>query len=166
MQSLIEQLIDWFALPRNGLASVFVVAFISATLLPMGSEPAVFGYIKLNPDAFWITIAVATVANTLGGMVNYLLGRGAHRVVARHGGTRYFAWMQRFGPPVLLLAWLPVVGDPLCAIAGWMRLPPWACMVYMAIGKLLRYITMTALLLWVPDGWWRALFGSLLPGGA
>ena len=52
--------IDWFALPRNGLSSVFVIAFVSATLLPMGSEPAVFAYAKLNPDQFWAVVAVAT----------------------------------------------------------------------------------------------------------
>ena len=74
MQALIESLIEWFALPQNGLSSVFLVAFVSATLLPLGSEPAVFAYIKLNPDQFWITIIVATVANTLGGMVNYWMG--------------------------------------------------------------------------------------------
>jgi membrane protein YqaA with SNARE-associated domain len=157
MEALIERLIDWFALPRNGLSSVFVVAFVSATLLPMGSEPAVFGFVKLNPDAFWITVCVATVGNTLGGMVDYWLGYGAKIAVARHQGTRYFGWLVRFGPKSLLLAWLPVIGDPLCALAGWLKLPFWPSVVYMAIGKFLRYVTMTGGLLWIPDAWWMKL---------
>lgn len=157
MEVLIERLVEWFALPRNGLASVFVVSFVSATLLPMGSEPAVFGFVKLNPDAFWTTVAVATAGNTLGGIVDYWLGRGAKYAVGRHEGTRYFGWLLRFGPKVLLLSWLPVVGDPLCALAGWLRLAFWPSVVYMAIGKFLRYTTMTAALLWVPDAWWMKL---------
>lgn len=153
-----QRIIEWFALPENGLSSVFVVSFVSATLLPLGSEPVVFGFVKLNPDKFWLTVAVATVANTLGGMLNYAVGRGAKYAIAEHRGTRYFGWLERFGPPVLLLAWVPAIGDPLCALAGWLKLRFWPCVLYMAIGKLLRYVTMTAALLWVPDGWWQMLW--------
>ncbi|MFM1989498.1 MAG: hypothetical protein RJA99_2455 [Pseudomonadota bacterium] len=159
MEALLERLIDWFALPRNGLASVFVVSFVSATLLPMGSEPAVFGFVKLNPDAFWLTVAVATAGNTLGGMVDWWLGWGAKMALSKHEGTRYFGWLSRFGPKVLLLSWLPAIGDPLCALAGWLKLPFWPCVLYMAIGKFLRYTTMTAVLMWVPDDWWHRLLG-------
>jgi membrane protein YqaA with SNARE-associated domain len=140
MESLVESLIAWFALPRNGLASVFIISFVSATLLPMGSEPAVFGYVKLNPDAFWVTVLVATLANTLGGLTNYALGRAAKAAVAPQDGTRYLAWFQRFGAKTLLLSWLPVVGDPLCVLAGYLRLPLLPCAAYMAIGKGLRYL--------------------------
>ena len=157
MEALIERLIDWFALPRHGLTSVFVVSFVSATLLPLGSEPAVFGFVKLNPDTFWLTVLVATAGNTLGGMVDWWLGYGAKYAVARHTETRYFGWLKRFGPKMLLLSWLPAVGDPLCALAGWLKLPFWPCVLYMAIGKFLRYTTMTAALLWVPDSWWMKL---------
>jgi membrane protein YqaA with SNARE-associated domain len=161
MEALMQRLIEWFALPEHGLTTVFVVSFVSATLLPLGSEPAVFGYVKLNPDQFWLTIGVATVGNTLGGIVDYALGRGAKFAIAEHRGTRYFGWLERFGPPVLLLAWLPVIGDPLCALAGWLKLWFWPCVVYMAIGKFARYVTMTAGLLWVPDAWWMALIRPL-----
>ncbi len=60
-------------------------------------------------------------------------------------------------PKTLLLAWVPVIGDPLCSLAGWLRLPFWACVGYMAIGKFLRYLTVTWLLLRVPEGFWRQL---------
>lgn len=161
MESLIERLIDWFALPRNGLSSVFLVALISATLLPLGSEPAVFGYVKLNPDQFWLTVAVATVGNTLGGLINYWMGLGAQHAMAREGQTRYLRWFERLGAKACFFAFLPVIGDPLCALAGWLKLPFWACAGWMALGKLIRYVAMTGFLLWVPNHWWRALLGPV-----
>jgi len=157
MESLARTLIDWFALPEHGLSTIFVVAFVSATLLPMGSEPAVFAFVKLNPGQFWLAVGVATVGNTLGGVVDYWLGLGAHEAVARGKQTIHLKWLQRLGPKALFFAWLPVVGDPLCAVAGWLKLPFWRSVGWMAVGKFLRYTMMTAALMWVPDAWWEAL---------
>ena len=129
-----------------------MVALVSATLLPMGSEPAVFGLVKLNPELFWPAILVATVGNTLGGAVTWWMGYGAERAYERlshrKSEARALRWLERFGARACLLAWLPIVGDPLCAVAGWLRLPFWPCLLYMAIGKFARYLTMTAVLLW------------------
>jgi len=152
-----HQLLTWLALPEFGLTTVFVVAFISATLLPLGSEPAVFGLIKLNPELFWPAIAVATAGNTLGGMLTWWMGRGAHTAVDkwRHPEThlRALGWLEKLGPKACLLSWLPGVGDPLCAVAGWLKLPFWPCVLYMAIGKFARYLCMTTVLLWFfPEG--------------
>jgi membrane protein YqaA with SNARE-associated domain len=171
LQSLMAWLMATLALPQYGLGTVFVVSFISATLLPLGSEPAVFGLVKLNPELFWPAIVVATVGNTLGGMVSWWMGRGAgeafHRLKARRdvpdrpgsaiepagdagrSHERAGVWLQRYGAKACLLSWLPVVGDPLCSVAGWLKLPFWPCAAYMAMGKFLRYVTMTAALLWV-----------------
>src|SRR5665647_1618785 len=80
MEAWIHHLIELLALPQFGLSTVFVVSFISATLLPLGSEPVVFGLVKLNPELFWPTILVATVGNTLGGAVT-----GAAQGVADSG---------------------------------------------------------------------------------
>ena len=81
-----NQLLHWLALPQFGLSTVFVVSFISATLLPLGSEPAVFGLIKLNPGLFWPAILVATAGNTLGGAVSWWMGLGTHKAVDRAAG--------------------------------------------------------------------------------
>ena len=151
-------LLQTLSLPQYGLTTVFVMTFLSATLLPMGSEPAVFGLVSLNPDLFWATMVVATVGNTLGGAVSWAMGFGAHAAVDKARGTsthiKALQWLERFGPKACLLAWLPVVGDPLCVVAGWLKFPLWPCMFYMAIGKFLRYLIMTSALLWlVPGGW-------------
>ena len=157
LESIVTQVIAWFALPKNGLATVFLVSLISATLLPLGSEPAVFAYVSMRPDLFWLAILVATVGNTLGGVVNYWLGRGAKQVGAPERESHYMRWFERLGPKVLAFSFLPVVGDPLCAVAGWLRLPLLPCTLWMALGKLIRYIAMTAALMWVPESWWTAL---------
>ncbi len=160
-------MLHWLSMPEIGLGAVFVIAFVSATLLPMGSEPAVFGLVKLQPDIFWPAVLVATAGNTLGGAVTWWMGRAARLTAdkVRHvddaaavvaamqpghdkpADHRALRWLQRYGAPACLLSWLPVVGDPLCAVAGWLKLPFWPCVFYMAVGKALRYITLTALLM-------------------
>jgi membrane protein YqaA with SNARE-associated domain len=152
--SLLQSLITWFSLPVNGLSTVFIVSFLSATLLPIGSEPVVFGYVKLNPDQYWPVVAIATLGNTLGGMVDYAVGRSAKYAVGRNRQTRYLGWLERLGPKALFFSFLPVAGDPLCALAGWLRLPFWQSSAWMMAGKFVRYCLMTLLLLWVPDSWW------------
>ena len=149
----ITLLLAWLSLPQNGLSTVFIVSFISATLLPLGSEPAVFGLVSLNPELFWAAICVATAGNTLGGMVSWGMGFGAHKAVGHKlhstSDLRALQWLKSLGPKACLLAWLPVVGDPLCAMAGWLKLPLWPCALYMLIGKFLRYLVMTVSLLWI-----------------
>jgi len=156
MELWLDQLLALLALPKYGLSSVFVVSFVSATLLPMGSEPVVFGLVELNPSLFWPAIAVATVGNTLGGAVTWWMGLASHKVVDKYQHSKHHLraldWLKRLGPKACLLAWLPVVGDPLCAVAGWLKLPFWPCLGYMAVGKCARYIIMTAALMGVFGG--------------
>jgi len=151
MHEWLVSMLSLLALPRFGLSTLFVAAFVSATLLPMGSEPALFGLLQLNPDLFWRAVFVATAGNTLGGMVDWWMGYGAHKVVDKyhHSSSHMKAieWLERLGPKACLLAWLPVIGDPLCAVAGWLKLSFWPCVGYMAIGKFLRYLSMTTALL-------------------
>ncbi|NDA52539.1 MAG: hypothetical protein EBX66_08800, partial [Betaproteobacteria bacterium] len=64
LEAFLSAALAWFALPQIGLSAVFITAFVSATLLPMGSEPVVFGYVKLHPDQFWLTIGLATLGIT------------------------------------------------------------------------------------------------------
>lgn len=153
MEALLALVRDLLALPEYGLSTTLVVSFVSATLLPLGSEPAVFGVVKINPALFWPAILVATLGNTLGGMLNWALGLGAHTLADRRRGSvthrRALDWLQRIGPPACALSFLPLIGDPLCAVAGWLRLPALPCAAWMAAGKFLRYLALTAALLYV-----------------
>lgn len=157
MEVWLQSLLNALALPEYGLSTVFTVAFVSATLLPMGSEPAVFGLIKLSPHLFWPTILVATAGNTLGGMVSWWMGLGAHKAIDkyRHSSThlRALEWLEQLGPKACFLSFLPIIGDPLCAVAGWLKMPLLPCAGYMAAGKFTRYLVMTTALLYLwPNG--------------
>ena len=157
MPDWINQLLALLSLPQYSLSTVFVVSFISATLLPLGSEPVVFGLVQLNPEQFWPVVLVATAGNTLGGAVDWWIGYGAHQAVDkyRHSSThtKALVWLEKLGPKACLLAWLPGVGDPLCAVAGWLKLPFWSCLIYMAVGKFFRYVLMTAALMGLIELW-------------
>lgn len=156
MEAWLQSFLALLALPQYGLVTVFVVCMVSATLLPVGSEFAVIGLVKLNPELFWPAIFVATAGNTIGGAISWWMGYGAEtlyeKVKHERLQLRALQWLEGFGPKACLLSWLPAVGDPLCALAGWLKLPFWPCVGYMAIGKFMRYLTMTAALLWVFPG--------------
>ena len=157
MEAWFQALMAALALPEFGLSTVFVVAFVSATLLPLGSEPALLGLVAINPSLFWWAILVATIGNTIGGAISWATGYGAERAYEGlankkppgPAGRRARALVDRYGPRACLLSWLPVVGDPLCAVAGWLQLPFWPCVGYMAIGKFLRYLFYTTAIVWL-----------------
>ncbi len=157
IESSIAWLLALLAAPKVGLTSVFIISLVSATLIPLGSEPAVFAVVKANGTLFWSVILVATVGNTLGGMIDYWMGYRAKQAFAKERESRWFAWLSRHGPKTMLLAWLPAIGDPLCTLAGWLKLPFWPSVVFMAVGKFTRYLVMTSLLLYVPDGFWHSI---------
>jgi membrane protein YqaA with SNARE-associated domain len=155
VEAWLSSFLETLSIPGVGLPAIFVWATISATLLPLGSEAVVFGYVKLNPHMFWPAILVATAGNTLGGMINYWLAFGVHQAVAKDRHTpRALVWFEKLGPKALFFSFLPAIGDPLTAVAGWLKLPWLPCLLWQAAGKFLRYLVATALLLWVPDSFW------------
>ena len=152
IESVVVWLLKTLAAPAVGLTSVFIISFVSATLVPLGSEPAVFAVVKANEAMFWPAILVATVGNTLGGAFDYFLGYRAKVAFAKERETRWFAWLARYGPRTMLLSWMPGIGDPLCTMAGWLHMPFWSSVGYMMVGKFARYVTMTAAMLWFWPG--------------
>ena len=156
MEAWFASILQALALPQFGLSTVFVVSLVSATLLPLGSEPAVFGLIKLNPELYWATILVATAGNALGGAINWWMGFCAKRAYEgyKHSAVqaKALAWLEHLGPKACFFAFLPVVGDPLATLAGWLKLPFWPCFLYGALGKFLRYVVMTSVMLWMWPG--------------
>ena len=157
LDAAVAYLLNLLSLPEVSLPALFVISLLSSTLLPMGSEPAVFAVVKMNAALFWPAVLVATAGNTLGGVITFAMGYGARQALKHERQTRWFGWLQRFGPKTLLLSWLPVIGDPLCALGGWLNMPLLQSVFYMALGKLLRYLTMTSLLIAVPDSFWHRM---------
>lgn len=129
---------DW------SLWALFASSFLAATLLPGGSEAVLFSVLRMQGGLYWPAIALATLGNTLGGMSSYLVGRmlpaGRLQRADRPALARARAYARRYGSPALLAAWVPILGDPLCVAAGWLRLPWLVVLVFMALGKLGRYL--------------------------
>jgi membrane protein YqaA with SNARE-associated domain len=129
------------------LLALFGAAFAFATLLPGSSEAALVASLKLGQAPPAAAIAVATIGNTLGSLVNWAIGYfgAAWRDHPRFPLSpaqyaRCAAWYSRWGVLTLLLSWLPVVGDPLTVVAGLMRTPAWLFVPLVAAGKLARYL--------------------------
>jgi membrane protein YqaA with SNARE-associated domain len=126
------------------LWGLFLSAFVSSTLFPGGSE-VVLGVLAANPDNDpWLLLAIASLGNTLGALTTWLLGYLLARRFPLDGRLssnrqRAITRLRRWGSPALLLSWLPVVGDPLCFAAGFLRLPFLSSLAFIALGKSLRY---------------------------
>ncbi len=116
------------------LLSLFISSFLAATLLPGGSEAALFAVLKAYPETLWYALIIASIGNTLGGMVTFGMGW----LLPQTQQLKHVEKLRRYGTPALLLAWAPLIGDALCLAAGWLRLNPWQALLFMAIGKFSR----------------------------
>lgn len=139
--------------PQLGLLGVGLSAFIAATILPLSSEVALLAFVAWRPDLLWQAGLVATIGNTLGGMTSYGLGylgdQYFHRRASPQSYAKSLQWqarLQRFGPPLTALGWLPVVGDALVLAAGFLRLNPLSCALWQLLGRGLRYAAVLGVL--------------------
>lgn len=126
----------------TGLWGLFASAFISATILPGGSEILVAYMVTQQSASLASIVAVATVGNTLGAFTTYYLGRLAANKPSKPTSKSQKATqlITRYGTWALLLSWLPIIGDALCFAAGWLKLPiAWSATAIIT-GKAVRYI--------------------------
>ena len=127
--------------PTASLWTLFVSSFLAATLLPGGSEAVLFAVLKVHPALYWPALAAVTIGNTLGGMSSYLIGR----VIPQRAEPKRLETVRKYGTPILLFSWVPLIGDALCVAAGWLRLNPAAAGAFMAAGKFARYVVIAYL---------------------
>lgn len=126
------------------LWSLFASAFVSATLAPGGSEAVLAYLVRKAEYTPLMLLLTATFGNTLGAVTTWLLGtlaaiRYPAERLSEPRQRKAVASVRRWGAPILLLSWLPVVGDGFCFAAGWLRLPFWRSLLAIALGKALRY---------------------------
>lgn len=138
----------------TALAGLFMAAFVAATILPAQSEAVLVGLIYTGHYAVWLLVAVASVGNVLGSVVNWLLGRGIERFrdrswfpVKQAALERAQGWYQRYGKWSLLLSWAPIIGDPLTVVAGVMREPFPVFLLLVTIAKVGRYVVLASVTL-------------------
>ncbi|ACL04398.1 SNARE associated Golgi protein [Desulfatibacillum aliphaticivorans] len=133
-----------------GYAGLFVVSFLAATLVPLGSEAAVIAMAASGFDPAMVFI-IATTGNSLGALVNYYAGRWGRNFILKkyvdnesqplERAEKVFA---RWGTPALFFAWAPIVGDPLTVVAGILRVNIVAFTFWAALGKGARYFLILA----------------------
>ncbi len=133
------------------LAGLFALAFAAATLIPAQSEAALAALVVAGGLPVAILVAVASLGNVLGSVVNWGLGR----FIERYRDRRWFPvrpealaraarWYGRWGHWSLLLSWVPVIGDPLTVAAGVLREPLWRFVLVVGLAKTGRYIVVAA----------------------
>ncbi|PKF60217.1 hypothetical protein CW745_16220 [Psychromonas sp. psych-6C06] len=124
------------------LGSLFMSAFISSTLLPGGSELLLIYYVKNNPEGAWGYFIAVTIGNSLGAILTYYMGYyfswGREKAQAKHQKAIFFC--HKYGIYSLLLSWLPVVGDLLPLVAGWLKLAIIKSVICILTGKAIRYL--------------------------
>ena len=124
--------------------TLFFVAFLSGSLLPLGSE-ALFIYVLKNGHIAWVVWLVASFGNILGAVFNYYLGFRGERYllnkeyVNKSSLNRAKGWFGRFGGYSLLLSAAPIIGDPLTFIAGVLEYSFWRFLLFVSLSKSLRY---------------------------
>ncbi|MFT6916952.1 MAG: membrane protein YqaA with SNARE-associated domain [Motiliproteus sp.] len=129
------------------LWGLFSSGFISSTLLPGGSELMLLVLLDQGHYAWWQLVAIVTLGNSLGGVLTWGMGywvacRFPLRVLsARRQQAR--DRVHRYGSPLLLLSWLPLLGDPLCFISGWLKQRLWLCVLFICLGKAGRYLLLS-----------------------
>lgn len=136
-----------------GLIALFLISFCASTLLPLGSEWLLVALLLQGENPI-VAVAVATVGNSLGSGTNYLIGyyggdwlqRKMVRI-DKNQQQRAESWFNRYGSWTLLLAWLPIIGDPLCLVSGMFKTPLLRFSLLVTIGKGLRYLFLTMLTL-------------------
>lgn len=134
-----------------GLPGLFVLSFLAATLLPLGSEWLLAALILDGWEPFW-PVAVATAGNTFGACTTYLIGLfGAPFLLGRllrideSDRVRAERLYTRLGSWSLLLSWLPIIGDPLCLAGGLLRISFSRFLLFVFAGKLARYAAVALL---------------------
>jgi membrane protein YqaA with SNARE-associated domain len=134
--------------------SLLSSSFLSATLLPGSSEALLIALLIAKSASVYGLILVASLGNTLGGLTNIILGRLLPLKRQGRWHETAMTWLQRLGPAALLFSWLPVVGDLLCVLAGWLRFGWLPSILFLAIGKTLRYIVIATATLQGME-WWH-----------
>ena len=128
-------------------ASLFIAAFLAATILPAQSELGLAGLLVSNRYDTSVLIAVASIGNTLGATINWGLGRG----IVHFRNKKWFPasskqidiaseWYRKYGRWSLIFSWVPVVGDPITVVAGVLREPFFSFLILVGVAKTVRYL--------------------------
>ena len=154
IRALSAWLQEWMS-AEAGLWGLFLSAFVSATVLPGSSEVVMAALLTAYPHLAWQAFGIATLGNVLGCLLTFGMGYAGREGYERFQGVRFNVdlksnhaqRLQRWGPPALFLAFLPLVGDALVLAAGWLKMPLWTSLAWITAGKGARYLVLVLSLL-------------------
>lgn len=132
----------WFY--ELGLTGLFLACFLSATIIPFTSEAIVLFFLASGFDA-WLILLIATSGNVAGSVLNYFMGRIVKReklekqFKSPENKERFFQIVSKYGAYSGILAWIPIIGDPLTILLGYLRIPFYRCLFWIFLGKVSRY---------------------------
>jgi len=133
------------------LLTLFVWSFLASTILPLGSEPALVAIVRRR-DAMALPVTIATAGNYLGACTTYLLAMTASKAIRSERALRRMeraaSLVRKYGPPALLLSWVPFLGDAIVAAAGAARMPFLPFSVWTLAGKAARYAALALVVNW------------------
>lgn len=150
MTDYLTSFFSLFSSEQNQLIIMFFSGLLSSTLLPGNSEilfstlasQNILAHSRFLSSSIILLISVATLGNSLGGLITYAMGRLLPQT--SQSKNKYANWAlvksKKYGVFVLLFSWLPIVGDLFCGIAGWLRFNFWQSLIFIVIGKLFRYL--------------------------
>ena len=134
--------------------TIFIHAFLAATIVPFSSEVGLAAAIAANYDATLLLLC-ASVGNWMGGLTNYFLGYWGNwerikKITRIHPEktVRLEKYVKKYGAYTAFFCWLPIIGDPLALLLGMFRVNPYRTSLYMLIGKTLRYTVVVVLVKW------------------
>ena len=125
--------------------TLFFSALISSTLFPGGSEALLIYRLQETSNSVYLLIAMATLGNILGSIITYYMGKYGFQLshrwfqISPNKQQQAETLFQKWGTPALLFAWLPIIGDPLCLVAGALRYHIYLFIALVGLGKLTRY---------------------------
>lgn len=133
-----------FLTEKLPLLGLFLFCFMSATIIPISSEAALAAYLS-QTNALWLAFFVASAGNVLGIILNYWLGYGLdqwseHRFIKiRESMKKVHSYSEKYGTWALLFSGLPIIGDPITILAGYVKINFWIFLLIAGMIRIARY---------------------------
>jgi membrane protein YqaA with SNARE-associated domain len=126
-------------LETYGLLSLFLICFLSATILPLSSEIVVVYFLNSNTFSPFEVIMVASIGNIIGGTTNYLMGYFFSRFFKIKSENKTYRIAKKHGHIAAFFSWLPFIGEPILLALGLLKSSFWKMFIFMSLGKSIRY---------------------------
>ena len=148
----------------SAYGGLFILSFLAATLVPGSSEAALGSLLLLEQWEPVLLLTVASFGNILGSVFNWYCGRFLVHFrdrswfpVTKYQYEKAVSWFLRYGQASILLAWVPIIGDPLTVVAGGLCMKFKNFLILVSISKIMRYVFVYWAVVWWQEAWIASL---------